>query len=193
MKFGLRRSAALPEVLRRSLGREERVLAAARLDGGGDAAADGAVVAATRFGLWTVSEGDARRVEWHHVSRARLAGGVLHLTVADEVGAWPDGTVLLRDRAEMQLRPQRGTKLTDVVHDRVRASVAAARQLARPGMGGWVVLRKIAGRNGLTVQLRLDPGTDPGAAGLAEAVAALVDELWPVDTPRRGRVPADEE
>lgn len=202
MRFGLRRPTALPEALRRSLAADERVLAAARIDdGAGDSGAEFStagtsgqvVIAATRFGLWTAREDSATRVEWHRVSRARLVGGVLHLTVADEVGTWPDGTVLLRDRAETALRPQRQNKVTDVVHDRVRASVVAARQITWSGSCGWVVLRKIAGRDGLTVQLRLDRGADPDAAGLAEAVETVVTQLWPSDTPRNGRVSADGE
>jgi hypothetical protein len=40
-----------------------------------------------------------------------------------------------------------------------------------------VVLRRVPGRNGLTRQVRLDPGADAGAPGFADAVAAVADEL----------------
>jgi hypothetical protein len=148
--------------------------------------ADGQVLAVSRFGLWIVEGGSAARIDWHLISRARLTGGELELTVADVVGTWPDRTDLLRDRPPRILRPERLTRLTDAVHQRVRASVSASRHLEWPHAGGWVVLRRIAGRDGLATQLRLDPGADPEAAGFAEAVAAAVDELWPVAVPRPG-------
>jgi hypothetical protein len=148
--------------------------------------ADGRVLAVSRFGLWIVDGETAARIDWHLVSKARLTEGELRLTVADEIATWPDGTVLLRDRAPQRLRPQRLTRLTDSVHQRVRASVADSRHLDWPGAGGWVVLRRIAGRDGLTVQVRLDPGADPSAAGFAEAVAVVVDALWPASVPRPG-------
>lgn len=148
--------------------------------------ADGSVLAVSRFGLWIVEGETAARIDWHLVSKARLAEGELRLTVADEIATWADGTVLLRDRAPRSLHPQRLTRLTDAVHQRVRASVAASSHLDWPGAGGWVVLRRIAGRDGLTVQLRLDPGADPATAGFAEAVAAAVDAMWPPSVPRPG-------
>lgn len=146
---------------------------------------DGRIMAASRFGLWLVEGDTARRWDWHLISRARLADRVLGVTVADQVGTWPDGTVLLVDRPEVDLRPERLTKLTDSVHHRVRRSVAASRHLPWPNAGGWVVLRRVPGRDGLTVQLRLDPGADPDAPGFAAGVAAVVTDLWPAGVPRR--------
>jgi hypothetical protein len=145
---------------------------------------DGRMLAASRFGLWVVDGDVAERWEWHLISKARLADRVLALTVADPIGRWADGTVLLADRPETQLRPERLTKLTDAVHQRVRHSVAASRHLDWPGGGGWVVLRRVAGRDGLTVQLRVDEGGDPDAPGFADAVAATAAELWPAGVPR---------
>jgi hypothetical protein len=40
-----------------------------------------------------------------------------------------------------------------------------------------VVLRRVPGRDGLTRQVRLDPGADIWAAGFAEAVDAVAAEL----------------
>lgn len=140
---------------------------------------DGRVLAASRFGLWLVDGDHAERWDWHLISKARLADRVLGLTLADQVDAWPDGTAVLVDRPEVQLRPERLSRLTDTVHHRVRRSVAASRHLPWPGAGGWVVLRRIAGRDGLAVQLRLDPAADPDAAGFAASVRVVVDALWP--------------
>jgi len=177
MRVRLTRSA-MPAELTAALQPGEQVLAAVP--------AAGQVLAVSRFGLWIVEDGGAARIDWHLVSKARLAEGELQITVADEIARWPDGTVLLRDRAPRTLHPERMNRLTDVVHQRVRASVAASRHLAWSGAGGWVVLRRVAGRDGLTTQLRLDPGADPTAAGFADAVAAVVDMLWPPAVPRPG-------
>lgn len=162
----------MPAALRESLEPGERVVAAGR-------SADDVILAASRFGLWFVSDGVARRVGWHLISRARLAEGVLYLVVADEVTRWPDGTVVLRDRDETSFPMTHPTTVTDAIHQRVRASVTASRHLMWAGAGGWVVLRRVAGRDGLAVQMRLDPGADPGAEGFADAAATIARDLWP--------------
>jgi hypothetical protein len=174
--FGLRWGPKIPPALARVLGPDEHLTGLAPTE-------DGLLLAVSRFGLWLVDGERAERWDWHLISRARLADRVLQVTVADEIDHWPDGTVLLADRPEVQLRPVRLTRLTDAVHGRVRRSVAASRQLPWPGAGGWVVLRRSPGRDGLTVQLRVDPGADVAAPGFAEAVAAVADEMWP-DTVR---------
>lgn len=184
MKLRFRR-AAMPDPLRAALQPDEQIAAAVHTD-------SGITLAASRFGLWIVTDAIAERIDWHHVSKARFADGVLHLTVADEVGTWPGGAVLLRDRAPRTWRPDHANKLTDAVHRRVRDSVVASRHLPWPGAGGWVVLRKVAGRNGLTVQVRLDPGSDLSAPGFDEAVVAVVDSMWPEQVPR-GREHTDHE
>ena len=81
--------------------------------------------------------------------------------------------------ADQELTFALGTRsgLTDVVHNRVRRSVAASRHLPYPGAGGWVVLRRVPGRNGLTRQVRLDPGADVDTPGFVDAVLAVADEL----------------
>jgi len=176
MIFG-RRGSRVPEPLAAALERDEHLM-------GLTPTTDGRTLAASRFGLWVVDGDAAERWDWHLISKARLADRVLTLVVADPVGRWADGTVLLADRPEVQLRPERPTKLTDAVHQRVRHSVAASRHLDWPGAGGWVVLRRVAGHDGLTVQLRMDLGTDAESPGFAGAVAATVAELWPVGVPR---------
>lgn len=169
----------MPTELREALEPGERVIAAGKC-------ADDVILAASRFGLWFVSGGAARRVGWHLISRARLAQGVLYLVIADEIAQWPDGTVVLRDGDEVGYTMANSTKVTDVVHQRVRASVTASRHLAGLGFGGWVVLRRVAGRDGLTAQVRLDSGADPDAVGFADAVAAAVADLWPETVERSG-------
>jgi hypothetical protein len=168
----------MPAALTAALGPGEQITAAVP--------ADGQLLAVSRFGLWIVQGDVAARIDWHLVSKARLTGGELQITVADEITTWSDGTVVLRDRAPRALHPQRLTRLTDAVHQRVRASVMASHYLPWPDAGGWVVLRRIAGRDGLATQIRLDPGADPSAAGFAEAVAATADAMWPATVPRPG-------
>jgi hypothetical protein len=55
--------------------------------------------------------------------------------------------------------------------------VAASRHLSYPGASGWVVLRRVPGRDGLTRQVRLDQGADASVPGFAAAVAAVGDQL----------------
>ena len=74
---------------------------------------------------------------------------------------------MLVDEPVREYRLAGRTGLTDVVHTRVRRSVAASRTCGYPGAGGWVVLRRVPGRDGLTRQVRLDPGADVWAAGFA--------------------------
>jgi hypothetical protein len=181
--FGLRWGPKIPPALTRVLGPEEHLTGIAPTQ-------DGRLLAVSRFGLWLVDGERAERWDWHLISRARLADRVLHLTVADEIDHWPDDTAVLTDRPEVQLRPERLTRLTDAVHGRVRRSVAASRHLSWPGGGGWVVLRRVPGRDGLVVQVRLDPGADPAAPGFADAVADAADEMWPATVRPRHPGPA---
>lgn len=171
------RRSTVPAALSRVLAPDERILAGART-------VDGPLLAATRYGLWLIDGDAAARWDWHVLSRARLAARTLQLTPAREYDRWPDGTVLLLDEPPRDLPLEHVTRLTDIVHDRVRRSVAASRRLDWPGAGGWVTLRRVAGRDGLTAQIRLDPGADPGADGFAAAVALTIDEIWPEQVPR---------
>ncbi len=164
------RRRPVPAPVAGAIGKDERVLGVAEC-------VDGPVLVATRFGLW-VSDGDSvQRVDWHLISKARLDGQVLSIVVADQVGSWDDGMVALADRPERHFTLAGRSALTDAVHGRVRGSVSASRHLSWPGAGGWVVLRRIAGRDGSVRQLRLDPGADPAAPGFADAAADLADEL----------------
>lgn len=168
--------ARLPPGLREALDEDEHIQAVADL-------ADGTVLAASRFGLWHVTGEGPRRTAWDAIAKARLAGAVLSIVPTRVVGELPDGTTVLRDdRVREHVLAGKGS-LTDVVHTRVRRSVAASSHLSHPGGGGWVVLRRVPGLDGVVTQVRLDPGTDADAPGFAEAVAAVAAELATGGTP----------
>lgn len=157
-----RRRLSVPDELARELQADEHVQAVATL-------ADGDLLAVTRCGLWLTSGGVAIRWNWETVSKARLAAGTLVLVAAQEVAVTDDGIVLLHDLPARRFDFADRTGLTDAVHTRVRRSVAASRHLPWPGAGGWVVLRRVPGRNGLTTQIRLDGDIGPAADGLVSA------------------------
>lgn len=185
-----RRRQPLPEALRSALEADERITVTAPCD-------DGRLLAVSRFGLWVVpgpvaadgpgvalavpavdgAAGPARRIGWELVARARLTARVLSVIPTRVAGSLPDGVDLLVDEPELIFGLATRSGLTDVVHQRVRRSVAASRHLPYPGAGGWVVLRRVPGRDGLTRQVRLDPGADADVPGFAAAVVAVADEL----------------
>lgn len=180
MSWLRRRKTSLPPALSAALGAEERVVATAQTR-------SGELLAASRFGLWVAHAESAVRLDWHLISRARLSAAALEIVVADQVSSWPDGTVLVMDREPVVFRLEHTTRLTDQVHQRVRGSVVASHYVPWAGAGGWAVLRRIAGRDGLVAQLRLDPGADPNAAGFADGVARVLDALWPETVDRTDR------
>jgi len=144
---------------------------------------DGKMLAASRFGLWVVDGQKASRLGWELVAKARLSARVLSIIPTQIVDELPDGTSVLIDEPVREYTLSGRSGLTDVVHTRVRRSVASSRHLDFPGGGGWVVLRRVPGRNGLVRQVRLDPGADSGALGFAAAVAAMADDLASVPLP----------
>ena len=164
------RRAPVPPSLRAALDPDERVLAIA-------SCTDGRVLAASRFGLWTVDETLPGRWGWHLISKAGLTGQTLTVTVADVIGQLADGTQVLIDMPALEFQLAEPNSVTDVVHARVRRSVAASRYLPWPGGGGWVVLRRVPGQDGVTRQVRLDPGADTATPGFEQAIGAVADEL----------------
>ena len=168
--FWPRRRAVLPGALTRALGADEDVQVVASLVGG-------EVLATSRFGLWEVSGDEAVRWNWEYVSKARLSARTLTLTVAEEISRTDQGIVVLVDLPPRDFVLSGTNGLTDAVHSRVRRSVAASRHLPWPGAGGWVVLRRIPGQDGLTGQVRIDPGADVHAAGFLPAVTDTLAEL----------------
>lgn len=190
--FGLfRRRLALPPSLTSQLDAEEDVQAVATCT-------DGTLLAVSRFGLWVVPHGtpevaagaptqpelwgEPERLRWQHISKARLAARVLAVTYARPVGTFeafghPDGLVVLADEPERSFPLSVRSGLTDAVHTRVRRSVAASRRVDWAGGGGWVVLRRVPGQDGLTPQVRVDPGMNPQTPGFLAAAAVVAAEL----------------
>ena len=164
------RRVPVPPPLRAALDPDERILAIA-------SCTDGTVLAASRFGLWTVDDTLPQRWGWHLMSKARLTGQALTVTVAEVIGQLSDGTQVLIDMPVLDFQLAEPSTITDVVHARVRRSVAASRYLPWPGGGGWVVLRRVPGQDGVTRQVRLDPGADTATPGFEQAVAAVADDL----------------
>jgi hypothetical protein len=164
------RRRALPPQLMAALDTDEQIQVIADL-------LDGNRLAASRFGLWTVGQDKATRLGWELVTKATLTVRTLSVIPAQVVDEFADGTQVLVDEPSREYVLVGRTGLTDVVHTRVRRSVAASRHLRHPGGSGWVVLRRVPGRDGLTRQVRLDHGADARAPGFAAAVTALADLL----------------
>lgn len=168
-RWSRRRPAAPPE-LTAGFAPEETALATAPTVAGG-------WLAVTRLGLWVHQDAVAVRWGWESISRAVLRERTLTVTVAGVDTVWPDGTAVLLDRPPRDFTLPGPAPLTDAVNARVRRSVAASAYLPWPGAGGWVVLRRVPGRDGLFGQVRLDPGADADAPGFAGAVAGRLTEL----------------
>ncbi len=164
------RRIVLPPALVLALDPDEQVQVVAQLAGGES-------LAASRFGLWLATGEIAVRWNWERVSKARLTARTLTVVAAEEVGRTPDGIVLLQDLPPREFELVATSGLTDAVHARVRRSVAASRYLPWPGAGGWVVLRRVPGRDGLTRQIRLDDGCDAGTPGFLRAVVDTAEDL----------------
>ncbi len=164
------RRPPVPPALSAALGADELVQASSSLVGR-------ETLAVSRFGLWLVSGDSVVRWEWQHVSKARLVGRTLTVIAADELGTTDEGLVLLSDLPPMEFELSGESALTDAVHSRVRRSVAASSYLPWPGAGGWVVLRRVPGRDGLTRQLRLDPAADAHAVGFLTAASRTASDL----------------
>ena len=174
MKLSWRRQP-LPPALAGRLDPDELVTAIAEAE-------NGHILLTTRRGLWVVDDGQAERLGWERVAKARLELGVLTLVPLVEVplpAESDDGPelVVVRDGPPWEHRLGRPAKVTDQVQTRVRRSVAASRYLPWPGAGGWVALRRVPGRDGLLAQVRLDPAADPLAPGFLAAVGQVASDL----------------
>jgi hypothetical protein len=63
--------------------------------------------------------------------------------------------------------------LPQVVHQRVTGSVRSSHRRELPGGGAWFVQRSVPGRDGVVLQVRVDPGTDLDVVtDIAAAVAS---------------------
>jgi hypothetical protein len=146
----------LPDGFPGTLETDERVLAVATLT-----TPDRHLVA-TSLGLWLPTDDGVRRIGWHLVSKASWKNSTLVLLEATE-SEEVDGAVLLIDKTPVRWRIADPGRLPEVVHARVEGSIKSRHHRELPGGGAWFVQRKVAGRDGMLLQVRPDPGTDPDA------------------------------
>lgn len=164
----------LPDDVAGRLAPDENVLATATL-------ADGGRLVVTSLGLWLPGDDGARLLGWHLVSRAGWKNGALTVVEAREdetVG----GAVILADLPPLRLRLGEPGRVPEVVHARVEGSIRSRHHRELPGSsadaaggGAWFVQRKVPGRDGIVLQVRPDPGTDPAA--LRQVVADVARAL----------------
>lgn len=161
-----RRPASPPPGWAGQLDADEDVLAVAPLRSGH--------LVATRLGLWVPAGAAAagpERVPWHLVSAATWSGTELELRVAAPTGT-AGAAVLLADAVRRVYTPTEPGGLPAVVQARVTASIRSTHHQELPGGGAWFVQRRVPGRDGVVLQVRVDPGTDPEVVrDVAEAVA----------------------
>jgi hypothetical protein len=143
--------------------------------------ADGGHLVATTMGLWWPEDDGPRRVGWHLISKATWNNTWLSVIEAEETGT-VDDAVFLTDRPARRWRLARPGKMPETVHARVTGSIRSRHHRDLPGGGAWVVQRSAPGRDGIVLQVRADPGTDPQAV---RAFAAQVAQQ--VRNVRRGQ------
>jgi hypothetical protein len=141
---------------------DEHVVAVADVAGGGK-------VVATSRGLWLP---DGRRLRWHLISKATWEGGALAVVEAKEVETVA-GAVLIADEPPRRLRLANPGRVPEAVHRRVTGSIKSRHHRDLPGGGAWFVQRAVAGRDGIVLQVRADPGTDADAVRRVAAGVAL--------------------
>jgi hypothetical protein len=148
---GLSGTAALPPDFAAILDPREAVLAVGRAQQG--------PLVATNLGLWVPDP--ARRIGWHLVSKATWENGVLGIIESEERDRAGDA-VLLRDLPAHRFRLRQRGQLPEVVHARVTGSIRSSDYRELPGGGARFVQRKVPGEDGITLQARVDEGTEDG-------------------------------
>jgi len=157
----------LPAGFTGQLAAEERVLAVGTL-------ADGAHLVVTSYGVWLPQ---GRRIGWHLVTKATWDGGALALVEAEEFDS-ADGVALLRDLPPRRLALTEPGTVPEIVHKRVTGSIRFRHHRELPGGGAWFVQRSVPGQDGLLLQVRADPGTDPASVRrVATEVAGKLREV----------------
>jgi hypothetical protein len=157
----------LPQGFTGELAAGERVLAVGTL-------ADGAHLVITSYGVW-LPEG--RRIGWHLVTKATWDGGALALVEAEEFDR-ADEVALLRDLPPRRLALTEPGTVPEIVHKRVTESIRFRHHRELPGGGAWFVQRSVPGQDGLQLQVRADPGTDPASVRrVATEVAGKLREV----------------
>ncbi|MFC4856537.1 hypothetical protein [Actinophytocola glycyrrhizae] len=148
-----------------TLEKDENVVVTAEVRGGGH-------LVVTTLGLWVPSDAGPRRIGWHLLSKVTWGEGVLVVIEADETGEAGDA-VLLTDRTPRRYPLVDPGKLPHAVHRRVTESIRSRHHRELPGGGAWFVQRKVPGRDGIVLQVRADPGTDPDAVRTVAAEVAV--------------------
>ncbi|WP_371856806.1 hypothetical protein [Gandjariella thermophila] len=143
---------ALPEGFTGELAAEEYVIGVAGLRGGGH-------LVATSHGLWLPHGEGYRRLGWHLISKATWSGGALEVTEAEETGT-AGSAVLLRDLPVARFVLAEPGRVPEVVQRRVTESIRSRHHQELPGGGAWFVQRRVPGRDGIVLQVRVDEGTD---------------------------------
>ena len=148
-----------------TLDKEESVVVTAEVRDGGH-------LVATSLGLWVPTEDGHRRIGWHLLSKVTWGDGVLVVIEADETGEAGDA-VLLADRPPRRYPLVGPGKMPQAVHRRVTESIRSRHHRDLPGGGAWFVQRKVPGRDGIVLQVRADPGTDPDVVRTVAAEVAI--------------------
>lgn len=163
----------LPDGFTGELDGHERVLASATVAGGGS-------LVLTQLGLWIPEDGGMRRVGWEWVSKAVWDQETLVLTeaTAQDVGeVVADDVVVIRELPAGRFRLSEPAAVPKIVRERVTSSIRSSSHHEVPGGGALFVQRKVPGQDGITLQVRPDPGTDVRAVAIvAEQVAGRIRE-----------------
>lgn len=137
---------------------------------------DGGHLVATSLGLWVPGDDGPRRIGWHLLSKVTWGSGDLVVIEADEAEAAGTAAILTDQAPRRYALVEPGT-LPKIVHQRVTGSIKSRHHRELPGGGAWFVQRKVPGRDGIQLQVRPDPGTDPAAVReVATEVAEKIRE-----------------
>lgn len=152
---------------------DEHVEAAAESDAG--------PVVATSKGLWldessvspaTPTPSASRRIPWHLITKVTWSDAVL--TVVEGAPESAGDAVVIVDRSAVRLVINKPGLLPRTVRRRVEESIVGRHRQELPDGGAWFVQRKVPGQ-GIVLQVRPDPGTDPDVVAdiAADAAAKL--------------------
>lgn len=167
-----KRRPPVPEMARRHLQKDEDSLAWAQ-------AVTGQIVVATRRGLHLVGENEHRLVLWHEISKATWGERLLTVIESRVI----EGSHIA-DRPAWKLMFDEPGGVPVVLRRRVEASIVHSIH-EQIGGGVRIIGRKVAGRDGLLWQFRLDderPLTNVERAELEKAVDFHRDLHTPVES-----------
>ncbi|MDQ3763381.1 MAG: hypothetical protein M3460_17660 [Actinomycetota bacterium] len=141
--------------------------------------ASGEHLVLTQLGLWVPESAGVRRIGWHLVSKAVWDRSALVITEAVSTSTVGE-VVLLSDLPPRRFALASPGKVPEVVRQRVTSSVRSSQHCELPGGGAWFVQRRVPGRDGVVLQVRADPGTEPGALdAMVSEIAARLSQLAP--------------